>query len=359
MNTYIIAEAGVNHNGSREMAFQLVDAAAEAGVDAIKFQTFKAENLVTRYAAKASYQKDLNQADESQYSMLKHLELSHEIHHELAGYCEQKGIAFLSTAFDLDSLSFLVNDLGLKTLKIPSGEITNGPLLLQHAKTGCELILSTGMATLDEIEKALGVISFGLMHGNNRQTIPSTAAFKQAYSSEPGQKLIKEMVTLLHCTTEYPAPENEINLNAMTTMREIFGTRVGYSDHSEGIVVPIAATAVGACLVEKHFTLDKTLPGPDHKASLEPDELQEMVRAIRVVERAMGDGVKEPMPSELKNRPIVRKSLVASKSITSGELFSVDNISIKRPGTGLNPMEYWNMMGKTSVRDYKPDELID
>ncbi len=353
---YIIAEAGVNHNGNADMAFQLVDVAVAAGADAVKFQTFKTENVVTKSADKAKYQKQTTDSNESQFEMIKKLELSHEMHHKLIAYCREKGVEFLSTAFDSESLNFLTNELGLKTLKIPSGEITNGPLLLEHAQTGCNLILSTGMATLGEIEVALCVLAFGLI--NNSKTKPSTATFQQAYFSTEGQKLLKERVTLLHCTTEYPAPLQDINLKAMHTMRTAFGLKTGYSDHSKGVTVPIAATAMGAILIEKHFTLDKTLPGPDHKASLEPDELIAMVQAIRTVEQVMGGGIKIPIPSELKNRPIARKSLVAAKNIKQGEEFTEVNIAIKRPGTGVSPMTYWEVLGTVAKSDILQDSVI-
>ena len=242
------------------------------------------------------------------------------------------------------------------TLKIPSGEITNGPLLLAHAKTGCNLILSTGMATLGEIEEALGVLAFGLMGYNNIK--PSKIAFQQAYFSTEGQKILKDKVTILHCTTEYPAPPNEININAIQTMRSAFGLQTGYSDHSEGITIPIAAVAMGAAVIEKHFTLDRTLPGPDHKASLEPGELKAMVKSIRNVELSMGDGIKKPVKSELKNMSIARKSLVATKDIKKGEKYTEDNITIKRPGTGISPMEYWDIVGKVIQQDFYEDEVI-
>ena len=357
-NVYIIAEAGVNHNGSREMAFQLVDIAVKAGADAVKFQTFKPENMVTVKAQKANYQKHTT-GDESQFSMLKQLELAHDIHHELVNYCQQKGIDFLSSAFDSESLNFLVSDIGLKRLKIPSGEITNGPLLLEHALTGCDLILSTGMATLGEVEEALSVIAFGLLNTRDNRVHPSRTAFQEAYLSAEGRQLLKNRVTLLHCTTEYPVSPNEINLSAMLTMRKEFRLNVGYSDHSEGIAIATAATTLGATMIEKHFTLDKSLPGPDHKASLEPDELKAMVNAIRIVKVAMGNGVKSPMPSEQKNIVIARKSLIALKNIKKGEKFTAENITIKRPGTGVNPMEYWGIIGKVAQADFLQDEVIE
>jgi len=355
---YIIAEAGVNHNGSKEMAFQLIDAAKKAGVDAVKFQTFKTDNLVTKNADKAAYQKKTTSSDKSQFDMLKKLELEYETFHELFDYCNNNEIEFLSTAFDFESLNFLVNDLRLKTLKIPSGEITNGPLLLAHAKTECNLILSTGMSTMVEIQNALAILAFGFINGISSKIGPSREAFHKAFLSEGGKMMLKKRVTLLHCTTEYPAPMNEINLNAMLTMSNIFDLKVGYSDHSKGIAVPTAATALGATLIEKHFTLDKSLSGPDHSTSLEPNELKTMVDAIRTVEVAMGSGKKQPMPSELKNRDIVRKSLVAGKYIEEGEVFTEENIAIKRPGNGVSPMSYWDYLGQISTKHIYPDQPL-
>jgi len=359
VSVFIIAEAGVNHNGNRDLAFKLVDKAVDAGADAVKFQTFKPENLVTRRASKARYQEEAMGTTETQLDMLKRLELSYDTHHELIIYCKEKGIEFLSTAFDFDSLDFLVNRLGLQTLKIPSGEITNGPLVLAHARTGSDLIVSTGMATLGEVEEILGVIAFGLVQGNSSTVQPSHSAFQQAYLSVQGQQLLRDKVTLLHCTTEYPAPPEDINLNAMLTMGNAFGLKTGYSDHSKGLTVPIAAAALGAILIEKHFTLDKELSGPDHKASLDPDELKAMVIAIRTVEQVMGDGLKGPKPSELGNRSVVRKSLVAANNINEDDLFSEENLSIKRPGTGRSPMEFWSFIGKKSHKKYSSDEVID
>lgn len=357
-STYIIAEAGVNHNGERNLAFQLVDAAVAAGANAVKFQTFKAEKLVTKNAAKADYQQQMTGGDESQFAMLKRLELGYQTHYELIQYCNEQGIDFLSTAFDEESLDFLANDLGLETFKIPSGEITNGPLLLAHARYSRNIILSTGMSTLGEIEEALGVLAFGLIHGHSNKTPPSRSVFREAFTSTEGQKLLREQVTLLHCTTEYPASMKEINLNAMQTMRSAFGLQTGYSDHSEGVTIPIAAVALGATLIEKHFTLDHELPGPDHRASLEPDGLVEMVRAIRSVEQAMGDGVKGPTVSELRNRPVVRKSLVAAEDLQPGSLLSESNVTIKRPGIGISPMEYWELLGTKSSILIKKDEVF-
>jgi N-acetylneuraminate synthase len=354
--TLIIAEAGVNHNGSDDLAFSLIDAAHQAGADIVKFQTFKAKNLVTEDAQQAEYQITNSGQKESQYSMLKRLELSYETHHKLVKYCKDLGIEFLSTAFDSESLSFLVNDLGITRLKLPSGEITNAPLVLEHARTGCDLIVSTGMATLSEIEQVLAVIAFGYI---NPEGNPTDETLQSAYFSEQGKHLLKEKVTLLHCTTEYPAPFGDINLNAMDTMKDAFKLKVGYSDHSAGIIVPVAAVSKGAVLIEKHFTVDKSLPGPDHKASLDPEELKAMVDGIRIVEKVLGDGIKGPRPSEVKNKSVARKSLVAANTIAAGELFSKENLAVKRPGNGLSPLNYWNYLNKPSVKSYTAGDLID
>lgn len=353
----VIAEAGVNHNGSAELAFKLVDAAYAAGVDVVKFQTFKASSLVTENAKQAEYQSRNTGIEETQFNMLKRLELDYDTHHALIDYCAERSIEFLSTAFDSESLAFLVNDLGLKTLKISSGELTNLPFILEHAKTGCELIVSTGMATLGEIEEALSVIAFGFIA--DEKTIPSIDAFSEAYASEKGQKALREKVTVLHCTTEYPAPSTEINLRAMSTMAKAFGLNTGYSDHSEGITIPTAATAMGACIIEKHFTLDKAMEGPDHKASLDPNELIAMVQAIRVVEDALGSGIKVPQPSELKNKSIARKSLVASRAIVTGQIIHGQDLIIKRPGTGTIPSRYWQIVGSVATRDYSEGQLLE
>lgn len=355
MSVFIIAEAGVNHNGSLETAKQLVDAAVEAGADAVKFQTFKAEKLVTQSAAKAAYQKTTTGSDESQFAMLQKLELKYEYHLHLRDYCSERGIQFLSTAFDFDSLDFLVDDVGVELLKIPSGEITNGPFLLAHARTGKNIILSTGMATLGEIELALGVLAFGYLGWEE----PSLATFLQAYANEQGQSLLKAKVNLLHCTSEYPTPMSSVNLRVMDVLQQVFALPVGYSDHTEGLVVSIAAAARGAGIIEKHFTLDRSQQGPDHLVSLEPDELKQMVAAIRAVELAMGRPCKTPQSVEMDNRLVVRKSLVAGKAIRNGECFSVENLAIKRPGTGHSPMEYWRLLGQVSHRSYLPDEIIE
>lgn len=354
--TLIIAEAGVNHNGSDDLAFSLVDAAHQAGADIVKFQTFKAKNLVTEDAQQAEYQITNSGQKESQYSMLKRLELSYETHHKLVKYCNALGIEFLSTAFDSESLSFLVDDLGITRLKLPSGEITNAPLVLEHARTGCDLIVSTGMATLSEIEQVLSVIAFGYI---NPESNPTDETLQAAYFSKQGKQLLKDKVTLLHCTTEYPAPFNDINLSAMDTMKNAFKLEVGYSDHSAGIVVPIAAVAKGAILIEKHFTVDKALPGPDHKASLDPDELKEMVDGIRIVEKILGDGIKGPRPSEVKNKAVARKSVVAAQAIKQGEVFTADNLAVKRPSGGIEPINFWKLLDSPATRDYSIGQLLD
>jgi len=354
--TYIIAEAGVNHNGVAENAFALVEAAVAAGADAVKFQTFKAENLVTQSAATAEYQQTAT-GESSQYAMLKRLELSHEIHFRLIEQCKKNNIDFLSTAFDHESLSFLLNELKLTKLKIPSGEITNAPLVLAHAYSQADLIVSTGMATLQEVQDVLSVIAFGLIAGPKE--LPSREKFALAFASATGKSALKSKVTLLHCTTEYPAPFNEINLRAMDTLAEIFQLPVGYSDHSEGIAVPTAAVARGAILIEKHFTLDRNMPGPDHQASLEPQALKAMVNAIRSVEASLGNGDKEPQPSEKKNMLVARKSLIAAKDIHASDVFSPDNVAVKRPGGGISPMSYWQLIGTSATKDIKAGEYID
>ena len=353
-HVYVIAEAGVNHNGSLDLARQLIDAAVESGADAVKFQTFKAAGIVTRSASKADYQSEQTDAAESQIQMLQRLELSDEAHAELIPYAASKGIQFLSTAFDFDSLKLLANRFDLPRLKIPSGEMTNAPLILQHARTGKPLIVSTGICTIDEIQTVLGVIAFGYLNLDH----PSLDAFQAAFESSEGQTLLKERVTLLHCTTEYPTPYSEINLKAMDAIQDAFGLEVGLSDHSQGINMAIAAAARGATMIEKHFTLSRELPGPDHQASLEPQELQAMVIGIRQVEEALGRQAKEPTASELKNRDIVRKSLVAACRIKTGEVFTAENLAIKRPGTGISPLAYWSVIGNVADRDYSEDELI-
>ena len=346
----------MNHNGDEALAFELIDAAIKAGADIVKFQTFKATKLASKTAQQAKYQIANTQKEESQVEMLKRLELSYDLHHKLIAYCNQKGIEFLSTAFDEQSLEFLVSDLKIQRLKLPSGEITNAPLVLAHARTQLPIILSTGMATLSEIEQALGIIAFG--YTADKETPPNKKAFEDAYFSEIGRTALKENVTILHCTTEYPAPLVDINLNAMNTIKQAFKLSVGYSDHSEGILVPIASAALGATVIEKHFTIDKNMEGPDHKASLEPDELSDMVKGIRDVEVILGDGIKGPRPSEVKNKPIARKSLVAATKIKTGDKFTMDKITVKRPGNGLCPSNYWELIGTTAKQDFNEDDVI-
>lgn len=352
---YIIAEAGVNHNGSLDLARKLIDVAAEAGADAVKFQTFRAETLVTATAPKAAYQRETTDAGESQYAMLKVLELDEAAHRTLIEHCERRGIQFLSTPFDTESLNLLVEGFGMPRIKMPSGEITNGPLLLAAAQTGLPVIVSTGMSTLGEVEQALGVLAFGYLE---REAAPGLEGFAAAYASEAGQAALRDRVTLLHCTSEYPTPPEDVNLRAMDTLGSAFGLPVGYSDHSRGIVVPIAAAARGAVLIEKHFTLDRTLPGPDHRASLEPEELAEMVRAIREVEAALGRSVKAPTHGEIETQAVARKSLVAATEIAEGQPFSTANVTARRPGNGVSPMHHWSYMGKAAARSYDSGEAL-
>jgi len=353
--TLIIAEAGVNHNGDQKIAMDLIDAAHQSGADIVKFQTFKSENIATQFAKQAKYQQKNLQKKSTQLEMLKSLELQYEFHYEIEEHCKKLGIEFLSTAFDFDSLNFLSKSFNFKRYKIPSGEINNGPFLLEHAKLGNEIILSTGMASVDEIQAALEVIAFGYLNNNEEPTLHN---FRAAYQCNEGIKKIREKVTLLHCTSEYPAPLEEVNLRAMLTLHDIFGLPVGYSDHSEGIFVPIAAASLGATVIEKHFTLDKKMTGPDHKISLEPHELSEMIKGIRSIETALGSSEKKPTQSEIFNKARVRKSLVALRTIKKGEAFSINNLAIKRPGNGISPFYYWELIGKISNRDYKEGELI-
>jgi N,N'-diacetyllegionaminate synthase len=331
MKTLIIAEAGVNHNGELGLARRLIEVAAEAGADLVKFQTFSADRLVTRYAQKADYQKR-DGTTESQHAMLRRLELTREMHEALIDHCKANGIEFFSTPFDRESVEMLT-ELGLNRFKIASGELTNLPLLREIGGHGGRIIVSTGMGTLDEIRDALVIL-------------------EQAGTP-------RDRITVLHCNTEYPTPMGDVNLRAMLTIRDRLGVAVGYSDHTPGIEVPIAAVALGASVIEKHFTLDRDLPGPDHRASLEPAELKAMVAAIRNIETALGDGVKRPTASESKNLPIARKSLVAARAIRAGETFNESNIALKRPGTGLSPMRWDEVVGRKAPRDFAPDEFIE
>lgn len=356
-NVFIIAEAGVNHNGSRQLAIELIDVAAAARADAVKFQTFRAEEVISRHAAKAVYQTRTTDAGESQLDMVRKLQLSEADHEILADHAKAKGIAFMSTPFDLPSLGLLTGRLAMDIIKVPSGEITNAPLLVEVGRTGRRVILSTGMSTLGEVETALAILAFG--YRPDAGVRPTREAFMEALASEEGQRILREKVSLLHCTTEYPAPVSEVNLRAMDTLAEAFGLPVGLSDHTMGIHVPVAAVARGARIVEKHFTLDRNLPGPDHPASLEPAELCAMVAAIRDVEAALGDGVKVPTAGEWGNRRVARKSLVALRAIAAGQVMTTADVGAKRPGTGLSPLEYWNRLGRIATRDYETDDPIE
>lgn len=334
MHTIIIAEAGVNHNGSIELAKKLIEAAANAGADFVKYQTYKTEKTISKLAKKAEYQqRNFNDGDDSQYAMLKKLELSETMHNELIAHCKKCGIQFLSTGFDKESIDFL-DSLNIPFFKIPSGEITNKPYLQHIARKKKPVVMSTGMANMAEIKAALAVLT--------ENGVP------------------KNQITVLHCNTEYPTPMEDVNLKAMKHISDELRVKVGYSDHTNGIEVPIAAVALGATVIEKHFTLDRNLPGPDHKASLEPDELKAMVDAIRNIEKAIsGSGIKEPSPSEIKNKDIARKSIVAAKTIKKDEPFTEQNITVKRPGNGISPMRWDEVIGQTAKHDFHEDELIE
>lgn len=326
----IIAEAGVNHNGSFELAKKMVDAAKEAGVDYVKFQTFNPKKLVSKYAEKAEYQKETTGSDETQLQMLQKLTLTEDNFLSLRDYCREVGIGFISTPFDLDSIDFL-ETFDMDFWKVPSGEVTNLPYLEAIAKTKRKVVMSTGMCDMNEIQDAIEVL----------------------------EKNGTTEITLLHCNTQYPTPYEHVNLNAMNSIKDALHKEVGYSDHTQGIEVPIAAVAMGATVIEKHFTLDKNMEGPDHKASLDPTELKQMVRAIRNIEKAIGNGLKEPSSSELANKGVARKSIVASRSIKQGEIFSEENLTTKRPGTGISPMKWYEVIGKAASRDFSEDEIIE
>ena len=330
-NVLIIAEAGINHNGDIRLAKDMVNTAYEAGADIIKFQTFKAEKVISRFAPKADYQLTTTNKDETQLEMAKKLELSYDNFRELFDYCNKVGIMFMSTPFDSESLYFL-EELGQKYTKIPSGEVTNLPYLRKIGELNKKIIMSTGMMKLNEIGLTLDILNSSGTDNNN--------------------------ITLLHCNTEYPTPMEDVNLNAMATMHEELGVDVGYSDHTTGIEIPIAAVALGACVIEKHITLDRGLPGPDHNASLIPDEFKAMVSSIRNIEKALGDGVKKPSPSEMKNINVVRKSIVAKTKIKKGEKFSESNITVKRPALGISPMQWDKIIGQTANRNFVDDEII-
>ncbi|MBF0357835.1 MAG: N-acetylneuraminate synthase [Magnetococcales bacterium] len=353
---YIIAEAGVNHNGDIKLALELVDAAVAAGADGVKFQTFSVEQLVAAGTPKANYQNGVGQPAESQAQMLEKLALSESEHRQLQKYCLKQGIDFLSTPFDCGSLKFLVNDLGLDVIKLSSGAITHGPLLLAAGESGANIILSTGLSSLGEVEQALMILSYGML---NSSVAPSLSAFASAYHSKPGHKILQERVTLLHCTSQYPAPIADLNLRAITTLKDSFAINVGFSDHSKGIIAPLAAVASGAVVVEKHFTLDCNMTGPDHKASLSVDELAEMVRGVRDVELALGSAEKSCTVSEEENRVVVRGSLTALVDIPAGEVFTEKNMGVKRPGRGVSPVNYWAWLGKRAGRDFLKDEAIE
>jgi N-acetylneuraminate synthase len=354
-STLFIAEAGVNHNGLLDLALQLVDAAADAGADVVKFQTFRADKLVTAAAPKAAYQVTNTGESGAQLEMLRRLELSPADHHQLLARCAQRGIGFMSTAFDAESLA-LLGKLPVPAIKIPSGDVTHAPLLLQAARLGKPMIVSTGMCTLADVEAALGVIAFAL----TRDGSPSGRAdLDAAWADAAAREALRERVTLLHCTTQYPAPPQDVHLRAMDTLREAFGLPVGYSDHTTGIEVAIAAVARGATVIEKHFTLDRKLPGPDHAASLQPDELRQLVAAVRVVEAALGKPHKGPAASEAANRAVARRSIVAGRPIARGEALSLEAMDFKRPGTGISPMQAWDFIGRPARRDYTTDEAIE
>lgn len=352
---YLIAEAGVNHNGSLDTALRLVDVAAEAGADAVKFQTFSARHLVSARAPKADYQVANTGRHGSQLEMLERLELSQEAHYVLAQRCRERAIAFMSTAFDPESQQFL-SQFDMPATKIPSGDVTAAPLLLEAARAARPIILSTGMCTLADIEQALGVLAFGLLR---LQEPPSLQAFADAYASAAGYSVLRERVTLLHCVSEYPAPVGNVNLRAMDVLRDSFGLKVGYSDHTMGLSVALAAVARGASVLEKHFTLDRSMEGPDHRASLEPHEMTELVRGVRDIESALGMARKLPSGGEYRTRLVARRSLVTTRTIRRGELFDTQNLSVRRPGTGRQPIHYWSVLGTPAPRDYEADETLE
>ena len=353
--TLVIAEAGINHNASLGLALDLVRAAARAGADYVKFQTFRPELSISRGTKKAPYQARNTGPDEDMMAMVKKFTLPLEAFAEIEACCRAENIPFISTPFDLPSVEAL-EQLRVPFYKMPSGEVTNPRLLLACARTAKPIILSTGMSTLADIEGALGVVAFGYLGKSDAEA--SQRAFAEAYISEGGQAALRQNVTLLHCTTEYPTRLEDVNLNVMATLRQAFGLPVGYSDHSLGITVPVAAVALGASVIEKHFTLDKSLEGPDHRVSLDPTELAAMIRAIREVETALGQAVKRPSAAECANAAVARKSLVAARPIAKGEAFTAESLGIKRPGTGISPMRLWDMAGMVAARDYDTDELI-
>ncbi|QAA94713.1 N-acetylneuraminate synthase [Pollutimonas thiosulfatoxidans] len=354
-SVYIIAEAGVNHNGRKDHAFSLIDIAADAGADAVKFQTFSAKKLASRSAPKATYQKAQTDHNESQLSMLEKLELPYEWHVELQSYAHRKGIEFLSTAFDIESLRFL-NTLDMPLYKIPSGELTNGPLLWQFARMGKPLILSTGMALLGEVEESLAVVAHALCSINEPSNFEEVW---RCWSNEQNRRRLQGHVTLLHCTSQYPTPPEEVNLCAMDTLAHSFGLPVGYSDHTEGTLFPVAAVARGARVIEKHFTIDRGMSGPDHQASLQPDELREMVRDIRQLERSLGDGRKAPQASEWDTRSAARQQVTVTRDINRGEVLSREDLTTARCGGGRPANGLWDSVGMQVSRGYKAGDSID
>ena len=367
MSVYVIAEAGVNHNGDIEIAKRLVDAAAEAGADAVKFQMFKAKNLASSEATMAEYQKENIGKTDTQQSMLSKLELSEADHLELQKYCKAKGIDFLSSPFDIESMRFLIS-MGMDIIKIPSGEITNYPYLREAAKSGKRIIMSTGMCTMDEVRAAVDVLTeyspvdLGVRHGagsKSEQDASESHSFSPGETDSESESRNQGQLVLLHCNTQYPTPYEDVNLRAMNSLRKEFGCEVGYSDHTLGIEVPIAAVALGATVIEKHFTLDRNMEGPDHKASLEPNELKAMVDAIRHIESALGDGVKRVTDSERANIAVARKSIVAAVPIAKGEVFAEDKLTTMRPGDGISPMRWNEVVGTKAKRDYKRGEKVE
>lgn len=352
----VIAEAGVNHNGSLDLALELTEVAAKAGACAVKFQTFVAEQVATSAAEKASYQKVSTGKTGSQLDMLRSLELKRDWHKELSDLAVKLGMEFMSTPFDVDSLRFLVDEVGVKTLKIPSGEITNAPLLLEFARSDCELIISTGMSSMAEVEEAVSLLGWAMAHPDrqpgNRQE------FQEAWRDSAIFDLLKSRLTILHCTSQYPAPPEFVNLKAMGAMKERFQLPVGYSDHTQGQNIAIAAVAMGASVIEKHFTLDCSMDGPDHQASLEPEPLTQMIAGIREVEQSMGDGVKAMQVCEKDTALVARRSLVASRSLKAGDVISREDLRAMRPGTGINPMNYWDLIGTSLTEDVEENALI-
>lgn len=354
--TYIIAEAGVNHNGSLDLALKLVEEAAKAGADAVKFQTFITNKNISKMAKKAEYQKKTTGEEETQYDMVKKLELSFDDFKLISEHCKKHDITFLSTGFDLESMNFLVNELEIPYVKIPSGDINNAPLILKAAQSRKKILLSTGMSTLEDIHNALAIIYYGFMYPGE---VPINFDQIKSIYLEENTDILKENVTILQCTTEYPTPIEDLNLNVLNTLQDEFGTRIGLSDHSEGTLACSLAVALGATVIEKHFTLDKQMEGPDHKASLEPSELMTLINEIRFTEKALGNKSKIISRSEEKNIAIARKSLIANQTIQIGEKFTEENLIIKRPGNGISPLLYWDYLGEKSQRSYTYDNLIE